>query len=38
MWGDLGLQSQMVNVILAITIGLAQRLPILTSAWAAPQS
>ncbi len=34
MWGDLGMQSQMVQVVLAITIGLAQRLPLLTSVWA----
>jgi hypothetical protein len=37
MWGDIGFNHQMVCVMLAITIGLAARLPVLGKLWPVPE-
>lgn len=37
MWGDVGFNHQMVCVMLAITIGLASRLPVLAGLWPVPK-
>jgi len=38
MWGDIGFNHPMVTTMLAITIGLSARLPVLTGVWSQPKA
>lgn len=38
MWGDIGFNHPMVTTMLAITVGLSSRLPIITGVWAPPKA